>query len=170
MNSSNRAPEALQSLPGWGRLGFLGVYSSPHTPPSQSQGTRGCQASGFVPVSGKLWSAFEGDEVETAPAVSGNTHILLEEVCSQSSRSVLRVAPRKGLAGNLYCGSADGCVTVKHDFTTKESKVDPSFGAGGDKKACIVKDTRRVAEELRHVQGPGERSQCPEEPRTTANS
>ncbi|CAJ1393614.1 unnamed protein product [Effrenium voratum] len=40
---------------------------------------------------------------------------------------------------NLYCGSADGCVTVKHDFTTKESKVDPSFGAGGDKKACIVK-------------------------------
>ena len=42
---------------------------------------------------------------------------------------------------NLYCGGKeDGCVTVKHDFETSEQKVDHNFGAGEDKKACIVKE------------------------------
>eukprot|EP00439_Symbiodinium_sp_Y106_P027631 s72_g3.t1 len=44
---------------------------------------------------------------------------------------------------NLYCGKTDGCAPVKHDFENTEQKVDPSFGAGKDKKACIVKPTEQ---------------------------
>ena len=45
---------------------------------------------------------------------------------------------------NLYCGKTDGCVPVKHDFENTEQKVDPSFGAGKDKSACIVKPEQFV--------------------------
>mmetsp|Transcript_11523 Transcript_11523/g.21796 ORF Transcript_11523/g.21796 Transcript_11523/m.21796 type:complete len:170 (+) Transcript_11523:58-567(+) len=38
---------------------------------------------------------------------------------------------------NLYCGSADGCKPVKHDFEVIETKVTPSLGAGSDAKSCI---------------------------------
>eukprot|EP00434_Breviolum_minutum_P016006 symbB.v1.2.014107.t1/scaffold1018.1/size143800/9 len=38
---------------------------------------------------------------------------------------------------NLYCGSADGCKPVKNDFTSRETEVKPSFGAGSASKACI---------------------------------
>jgi len=39
---------------------------------------------------------------------------------------------------NLYCGSADGCKPVEHDFATKETAVSPSFGAGKDPSKCVV--------------------------------
>ena len=42
---------------------------------------------------------------------------------------------------NLYCGKEDGCVTVKHDFETREDVVDHNLGAGEDKTACIVPAT-----------------------------
>ncbi|CAK9063679.1 unnamed protein product [Durusdinium trenchii] len=38
---------------------------------------------------------------------------------------------------NLYCGSEEGCQFVRHDFVTEEKKIDPSFGAGTDKAACM---------------------------------
>jgi len=41
---------------------------------------------------------------------------------------------------NLYCGSADGCKTLLHDFSTTEGKVDASSGQH-DFSACIVKPT-----------------------------
>lgn len=42
----------------------------------------------------------------------------------------------------LYCGSQDGCHPVKYDFTTKETDVEPSAGAGKDPSACLkVTDT-----------------------------
>eukprot|EP00913_Durusdinium_trenchii_P026564 g24922.t1 len=37
----------------------------------------------------------------------------------------------------LYCGSADGCKPVKFDFTSQETQVDPSPGAGHDQSACL---------------------------------
>jgi hypothetical protein len=40
---------------------------------------------------------------------------------------------------NLYCGSADGCKPVTKDFTSTESSVSPSIGAGHDFSQCIVK-------------------------------
>merc|ERR1711907_841440 len=42
---------------------------------------------------------------------------------------------------NLYCGSADGCATVSHDFTSTENSHQGSIGAGHDASACIVKTT-----------------------------
>merc|ERR1712107_328742 len=39
---------------------------------------------------------------------------------------------------NLYCGSADGCKPVVHDFHTTQRHVSPSLGAGTDFSACIV--------------------------------
>eukprot|EP00928_Gymnodinium_smaydae_P066612 TRINITY_DN4959_c0_g1_i3.p1 TRINITY_DN4959_c0_g1~~TRINITY_DN4959_c0_g1_i3.p1 ORF type:complete len:358 (+),score=55.01 TRINITY_DN4959_c0_g1_i3:83-1156(+) len=39
---------------------------------------------------------------------------------------------------NLYCGKADGCKTVSHDFSSSEESSKPSLGAGHDKSACIV--------------------------------
>ena len=42
---------------------------------------------------------------------------------------------------NLYCGSEDKCVYVKHDFETSEQTVKHSIGAGEDKTACIVPAT-----------------------------
>merc|ERR1711972_1297557 len=41
---------------------------------------------------------------------------------------------------NLYCGSADGCTHVSHDFTSKEQENHPSLGAGNDFDVCIVKE------------------------------
>merc|ERR1712187_301415 len=38
---------------------------------------------------------------------------------------------------NLYCGSADGCKPVLHDFTSTQSSVDASSGQS-DFSACIV--------------------------------
>jgi len=38
---------------------------------------------------------------------------------------------------NLYCGSADGCKTVKHDFPSSQSSVTASSGQS-DFSACIV--------------------------------
>jgi len=37
---------------------------------------------------------------------------------------------------NLYCGSAEGCKPIKHDFSTKESSVLPSVGASKDASMC----------------------------------
>merc|ERR1711937_816695 len=39
---------------------------------------------------------------------------------------------------NLYCGSADGCKTVAHDFTSNEETVTASSGQH-DFSQCIVK-------------------------------
>jgi len=39
---------------------------------------------------------------------------------------------------NLYCGSADGCATVKTDFTSQEQSHKGSLGAGHDSSKCIV--------------------------------
>jgi len=39
---------------------------------------------------------------------------------------------------NLYCGSADGCVQAKSDFTTTEKSHRGSIGAGHDSGNCIV--------------------------------
>merc|ERR1712048_523804 len=47
---------------------------------------------------------------------------------------------------NLYCGSADGCVPVKNDFTSDETSHSGSIGAGHDAGACIVTPTM-LAEE-----------------------
>jgi len=41
---------------------------------------------------------------------------------------------------NLYCGSADGCTPVGHDFATNENSHSGSLGAGYDFGKCIVKD------------------------------
>lgn len=57
---------------------------------------------------------------------------------------------------NLFCGSAEGCKPVKNDFTTSESKVDHSFGASADPKACIVQEStalRKAAPSLEAVVG-----------------
>ena len=43
---------------------------------------------------------------------------------------------------NLYCGKADGCQPVVHDFTSVELELETSKFAGEDKKACIVKKQR----------------------------
>jgi len=40
---------------------------------------------------------------------------------------------------NLFCGSADGCTPVKHDFTHTEDSHSGSIGAGHDSSVCIVK-------------------------------
>lgn len=37
----------------------------------------------------------------------------------------------------LYCGSADGCHPVLHDFASNETVVDVSTGAGKDPSACL---------------------------------
>merc|ERR1712176_1166007 len=39
---------------------------------------------------------------------------------------------------NLYCGSADGCPTVSHDFTSTEVSHKGSLLAGHDFGQCIV--------------------------------
>merc|ERR1711862_659705 len=39
---------------------------------------------------------------------------------------------------NLYCGSADGCSTLSHDFATQENSHKGSIGAGHDAGACVV--------------------------------
>jgi len=46
---------------------------------------------------------------------------------------------------NLYCGSTEGCVPVKHDFETSEEEVTPSWFGGSDKDACIVKSEAETA-------------------------
>merc|ERR1719498_879935 len=40
---------------------------------------------------------------------------------------------------NLYCGKADGCTPVLHDFSSEQSSVQHSIGAGTDFSKCIVK-------------------------------
>jgi len=40
---------------------------------------------------------------------------------------------------NLYCGSADGCTNVSHDFQHQEQSHSGSIGAGHDFGVCIVK-------------------------------
>jgi len=37
----------------------------------------------------------------------------------------------------MYCGSAEGCKPVLHDFGVTESSVSPSFGASHDPSACL---------------------------------
>lgn len=37
----------------------------------------------------------------------------------------------------LYCGSADGCHPVLHDFQVQEDAVHTSIGAGRDRSACL---------------------------------
>merc|ERR1712178_160438 len=46
---------------------------------------------------------------------------------------------------NLYCGSGDGCITVKHDFSSKEDSHDGSIGASHDFSKCIVKPSALTA-------------------------
>ncbi|CAJ1383775.1 unnamed protein product [Effrenium voratum] len=38
----------------------------------------------------------------------------------------------------LYCGTAEGCSPVKHDFPVLESQVSPSLGAGSSAAACLA--------------------------------
>lgn len=40
---------------------------------------------------------------------------------------------------NLYCGSADGCTPVHHDFRSDENAHTGSLGSGHDSSKCIVK-------------------------------
>merc|ERR1711862_985166 len=44
---------------------------------------------------------------------------------------------------NLYCGGADGCKAVLHDFTSVQQSVDASSGQS-DWSACIVKPSLRA--------------------------
>jgi hypothetical protein len=44
---------------------------------------------------------------------------------------------------NLYCGSADGCKPVLHDFTSTQNSVDASSGQS-DFSACVVKSDLTV--------------------------
>merc|ERR1719487_2606104 len=46
---------------------------------------------------------------------------------------------------NLYCGSADGCVSASNDFTSSEQSHKGSLGAGHDSGACIVATEVEVA-------------------------
>merc|ERR1712176_414926 len=45
---------------------------------------------------------------------------------------------------NLYCGSADGCTPIEHDFTSNEQSHSGSLGAGHDFSNCIVKNQNLV--------------------------
>jgi len=45
---------------------------------------------------------------------------------------------------NLYCGSADGCKPISKDFTSAQSSVTPSIGAGKDFSKCIVKPSSEI--------------------------
>ena len=38
----------------------------------------------------------------------------------------------------LYCGSADGCKPVSHDFTNTDERVKKSSGAAADMKKCLT--------------------------------
>jgi len=44
----------------------------------------------------------------------------------------------------LYCGSADGCRPVAHDFTHRETMVKTSIGAGKDPEKCIVSGAKQL--------------------------
>merc|ERR1712083_1276145 len=49
---------------------------------------------------------------------------------------------------NLYCGSADGCTAVEHDFASSEVSHSGSIGAGHDFSGCIVKQQSLVTVKL----------------------
>ena len=61
------------------------------------------------------------------------------EACSESQVfSIADFSTNYCNLRNLYCGAEDGCQVVRYDFTTEETNINPSFGAGVDKSACIV--------------------------------
>lgn len=65
--------------------------------------------------------------------------------CSESqSTSVADMSTNYCDMRNLYCGSADGCKTVSKDFTSTQSSVHPSLGAGTDFSKCIVNPAIQV--------------------------
>merc|ERR1712139_558599 len=64
------------------------------------------------------------------------------EGCSESQGfSVGDVSTNYCDLRNLYCGSADGCAPVSHDFTTEEVAHKGSLLAGHDFGQCIVETT-----------------------------
>merc|ERR1712151_792317 len=61
------------------------------------------------------------------------------DACSESQvTSVMDFSTNYCNIRNLYCGSADGCKPVTHDFANAEKVVRPSIGAGKDRSACVV--------------------------------
>lgn len=61
------------------------------------------------------------------------------EACSESQgTSVGDFSTNYCDVRNLYCGSADNCKTVSHDFTHTEDSHKGSIGAGHDASVCIV--------------------------------
>mmetsp|Transcript_1746 Transcript_1746/g.2609 ORF Transcript_1746/g.2609 Transcript_1746/m.2609 type:complete len:170 (+) Transcript_1746:19-528(+) len=63
------------------------------------------------------------------------------EGCSQSQvTSVADMSTNYCDLRMLYCGSADGCKPVAHDFAVTEDSLKPSIGAGTDKSACLKTD------------------------------
>lgn len=75
---------------------------------------------------------------------SGNTGVIRASSESQVF-SILDFSTNYCNLRMLYCGSAQGCQAVKHDFTFKETEVLASGGGGTDPNACGVRSQSLVA-------------------------
>jgi len=83
-------------------------------------------------VGGKVYT---DKQIFTLTTNGDSCHV---EACSESQGASLQdFSTNYCDIRNLYCGSADGCKTVKHDFQSSQSSVTASSGQS-DFSACIV--------------------------------
>ena len=116
-----------------------GVWHDPH-----NNGTYSITSESLTSASDTLaFSRLTGDRKYTdkmifsfANSEDGKCEML---ACSESQvTSILDFGTNYCNLRMLYCGSADGCKPVTHDFTSVEQKVSTSAGNAHDLKKCLT--------------------------------